>query len=97
MNADNTNTNRPTWLDEADAGMAKHQELGWARYLECPPIFAEGLEYSYTDESGETRRGTCTGLVIQPHNEKIRRVVIARDGNNLTRDYPRVLDVELDD
>lgn len=93
------NDTRPQWLKDADAGMARHQELAWARYVETPALFAEGLEYSYTNENGETAEGTCTGLMIQPHNQpagqQIRRVVMVRKDTG-KREYPRVLDVDLD-
>lgn len=88
------NTNRPQWLNEVDEGMARFQETTWAKYVETPKMFAEGTEYTYTNEEGEKVQGTCTGLVIQPRDETIRRVVMERDGK---REYPRVLDMEWDD
>lgn len=87
---------RPEWLNRVDEGLRRHQELGWARYVECPAMFAEGTTRTYTNEDGQTARGVCTGLMIQEHGEKIRRVVVERgDGK---RDYVRVLDFQdLDD
>lgn len=88
------NANRPQWLNEVDESQKRHQETGWARYVETPKMFAEGTQHTYTNESGETVQGAATGLMIQAHGEQIRRVVMEREGN---REYPRVLDVELDD
>lgn len=88
------NANRPKWLNEVDEGMKRHQELTWARYVSTPEMFAEGTIHRYTNEEGEDVEGTATGLMIQPHDEQIRRVVMVRNGK---REYPRVLDCELPD
>ena len=87
------NANRPQWLKNVDESMARHQELSWAKYVETPKMFAEGTEHTYTNEDGDLVTGTATGLMIQADGEKIRRVVMERGGK---REYPRVLDVELD-